>query len=53
LPEPCPECQYVGVEKRYTKSRGEYRKCVKCGHEYDVDGGVSAGAGAGAETATT
>src|SRR5262245_7563934 len=37
VPETCPECQYVGVEKRQTKGRGEYRKCLKCGHEYSVE----------------
>jgi len=42
VPEPCPECNYVGVEKRQTKGRGEYRKCLKCGHEYSVE--ESAGA---------
>jgi DNA topoisomerase-1 len=52
LPETCPECQYVGVEKRFTKGRGDYRKCLKCGHEYDVDG-AAAGAGAEAGAAAT
>jgi DNA topoisomerase-1 len=37
VPETCPECGYVGVEKRQTKGRGEYRKCLKCGHEYSVE----------------
>ncbi len=51
--EPCPECGNVGVEQRSTKARGEYRRCLKCEHEFtpedaDVDAEVGAGAGAGA-----
>jgi DNA topoisomerase-1 len=36
VPEVCPECHYVGAEKKSNKTRGEYRKCVKCGNEWDV-----------------
>ncbi len=42
VPDTCPECGYVGAEKRATKARGEYRKCVKCGHEFAVPEGAPA-----------
>ncbi|HXV86449.1 MAG TPA: type I DNA topoisomerase [Gemmatimonadales bacterium] len=34
VPDTCPQCGYVGAEQRTTKARGEYRRCVKCGHEF-------------------
>ena len=34
--ETCPECGYVGAEMKFTKARGDYRKCLKCGNEWDV-----------------
>ncbi len=34
--EPCPECGYVGAEMKFTKARGDFRKCLKCGNEWDV-----------------
>jgi DNA topoisomerase-1 len=34
--ETCPECGYVGAESKANKTRGAYRKCVKCGNEWDV-----------------
>jgi DNA topoisomerase I len=34
--ETCPECGYVGAEMKSTKARGEFRKCLKCGNEWDV-----------------
>jgi len=34
--EPCPECGYVGAEMKFSKARGEYRKCIKCQNEWDV-----------------
>src|SRR5688500_14112371 len=36
VPEKCPECGYVGAEMKSNKTRGEFRKCVKCGNEWDV-----------------
>ena len=36
VPEVCAECGYVGAEAKYTKARGHYRKCLKCGNEWDV-----------------
>ena len=37
VPETCPECGYVGAEAKSNKSRGSYRKCVKCGNEWAVE----------------
>ena len=34
--EKCPECGYIGAEMKSTKARGDYRKCIKCGNEWDV-----------------
>jgi DNA topoisomerase-1 len=34
--EKCPECGYVGAESKRNKTRGEYRRCLKCGNEWDV-----------------
>jgi DNA topoisomerase-1 len=34
--EKCPECGYVGAEAKFTKTRGDHRKCLKCGNEWDV-----------------
>jgi DNA topoisomerase I len=34
--EKCPECGYVGAEMKFTKARGDFRKCLKCGNEWDV-----------------
>jgi len=38
VPEKCPECGYVGAEAKFTKTRGDHRKCLKCGNEWDVEG---------------
>ncbi|MEO7085297.1 MAG: type I DNA topoisomerase [Gemmatimonadaceae bacterium] len=34
--ETCPECSFVGAEMKFTKARGDYRKCLKCGNEWDA-----------------
>ncbi|MFN9086926.1 MAG: type I DNA topoisomerase [Gemmatimonadaceae bacterium] len=34
--ETCPECGYVGAEAKANKTRGSFRKCLKCGNEWDV-----------------
>jgi DNA topoisomerase-1 len=34
--EVCPECGYVGAEMKFTKARGDFRKCLKCGNEWDA-----------------
>jgi DNA topoisomerase-1 len=44
LPEECPECRKVGVERRSTKARGEYRRCINCEHEFDVEEPATVGA---------
>lgn len=35
-PEPCPECGYVGAEMKSNKTRGEYRRCISCANEWEV-----------------
>ena len=34
--EVCPDCGYVGAEMKSNKTRGSYRKCLKCSNEWDV-----------------
>jgi DNA topoisomerase-1 len=34
--EVCPECGYVGAEMKSNKTRGEYRRCIKCANEWDA-----------------
>jgi DNA topoisomerase-1 len=34
--EKCPECGYEGAEAKKNKTRGNYRKCLKCANEWDV-----------------
>ena len=34
--ETCPECGYVGAEAKSNKTRGSFRKCIKCSNEWDV-----------------
>ncbi|MEP6763127.1 MAG: type I DNA topoisomerase [Gemmatimonadaceae bacterium] len=34
--ETCPDCGYVGAEMKSNKTRGNYRKCLKCQNEWDV-----------------
>ena len=34
--ETCPECGFEGAEAKSNKTRGEYRKCLKCGNEWDA-----------------
>jgi DNA topoisomerase-1 len=36
-PDPCPECGFVGAEQRSTKAKGEFRRCLKCEHEFTVE----------------
>ena len=35
--EECPECGYLGAEAKSTKTRGNYRKCLKCSNEWAVE----------------
>ncbi|MBY0492537.1 MAG: type I DNA topoisomerase [Gemmatimonadaceae bacterium] len=32
----CPDCGYIGAEAKSNKTRGNFRKCIKCGNEWDV-----------------
>jgi DNA topoisomerase-1 len=41
VPDTCPECGFVGAEKRSTKARGEYRRCLKCESEFAAQEAVS------------
>jgi DNA topoisomerase-1 len=34
VPEQCPSCGNLGAERRVTKVRGEYRRCLKCEDEF-------------------
>jgi DNA topoisomerase-1 len=34
--EVCPECGNVGAEAKSSKTRGSYRKCLKCANEWSV-----------------
>jgi DNA topoisomerase I len=36
IAETCPDCGYVGAEMKFTKARGNFRKCLKCGNEWDA-----------------
>jgi DNA topoisomerase-1 len=45
--EICPECGYLGAEMKRNKTRGEYRRCLKCGNEWDVTAPAEAEALAG------
>jgi DNA topoisomerase-1 len=46
VPVPCPQCGFVGAERRSTKARGEYRRCLKCATEFAAEEEVAASAGA-------
>ncbi|MBX3173559.1 MAG: type I DNA topoisomerase [Gemmatimonadaceae bacterium] len=35
--EKCPECGFEGAEAKSTKSRGHFRRCLKCQNEWDVE----------------
>jgi DNA topoisomerase-1 len=34
--EKCPECGFEGAEAKSSKTRGHYRRCLKCHNEWDV-----------------
>jgi DNA topoisomerase-1 len=37
VPDECPSCGKVGAEQRMTKARGEFRRCLHCEHEFQVE----------------
>ncbi len=37
-PATCPSCGFVGAEMRSTKTRGDYRRCLKCETEFTPEG---------------
>jgi DNA topoisomerase-1 len=36
VPETCPTCGWVGMERKVSKARGETLTCLKCGHQQVV-----------------
>jgi DNA topoisomerase-1 len=46
MPVACPHCGFVGAERRSTKARGEYRRCLKCATEFAAEEEATASAGA-------
>ena len=34
--EPCPDCGFIGAEAKSNKTRGSFRKCLKCTNEWSV-----------------
>jgi DNA topoisomerase I len=36
VPETCPACGWLGMEKKVSKADGESRACLKCGHKLVV-----------------
>jgi DNA topoisomerase I len=36
MPETCPNCGWLGMEKKVSKAEGESRTCLKCGHRIVV-----------------
>ncbi len=34
--EKCPDCGFMGAEAKSTKTRGHFRRCLKCQNEWDV-----------------
>jgi DNA topoisomerase I len=36
VPDTCPNCGWVGMEKKVSKAEGESRTCLKCGHKMIV-----------------
>ncbi|HJS47944.1 MAG TPA: type I DNA topoisomerase, partial [Gemmatimonadales bacterium] len=42
VPETCPACGWVGMEKKVTKAQGETLTCMKCGHKVESEAEESA-----------
>ncbi len=34
MKEACPECGFEGAEAKSNKTRGDFRKCLKCANEW-------------------
>jgi DNA topoisomerase-1 len=45
MPVACPQCGFLGAERRSTKARGEYRRCLKCATEFAAEEEATATAG--------
>ncbi len=37
VPTECPSCGFAGAERRSTKAKGEFRRCLKCGNEFAAE----------------
>lgn len=37
VPVECPSCGFLGAEVRSSKAQGEYRRCLKCQHEFPAE----------------
>jgi DNA topoisomerase-1 len=46
VPVACPQCGFVGAERRATKARGDYRRCLKCATEFAAEEEAATPAGA-------
>jgi DNA topoisomerase-1 len=46
VPVTCPQCGFVGAERRSSKARGEYRRCLKCATEFAAEEEAAASASA-------
>ena len=53
MSEPCPECANIGVEAKSNRTRGSYRRCLKCANEWGVAEPVEPGSELVAEATTT
>jgi len=42
VPETCPACTWVGMEKKVTKAHGETLTCMKCAHKVESEAEESA-----------
>jgi DNA topoisomerase-1 len=49
--EKCPECGFEGAEAKSSKTRGHFRRCLKCQNEWDVEVAENAEADTVAATA--
>ena len=45
VPETCPACGWLGMEKKISKAEGETRTCLKCGHQIVARRAGGGGAG--------
>ena len=51
--EKCPECGNIGAEAKSNRTRGSFRRCLKCANEWAVEEPVEAGVDGAPEAAAT